>query len=281
LFVRPATLDEALERLSQGARVFAGGTDLMTTAGEAGIAGDFVDVSRLAALRGIVRTDNEIRIGGATTWSEIAREDLPPGFAALQAAAREIGSVQIQNRGAIAGNLCNASPAADGVPPLLTLDAEVELVSRRGVRRLPLDRFIEGPRRTALAADEILSAVVCPLPPLGLRSAFLKLGARRYLVISMVMVAVALDIERGVVAAARIAVGACSPVAMRLAQAEARLAGLPAREGLGAALRGEDFKALSPIDDIRAGAGYRHGAALTLTRRAAELCLNRAPGGVV
>jgi CO/xanthine dehydrogenase FAD-binding subunit len=215
-----------------------------------------------------------LRFGAATTWSEIARAELPPAFDALKAAAREVGALQIQNRGTIAGNLCNASPAADGVPPLLALDAEVELASQRGVRRLPLARFIAGPRRTELAADEILTAVLCPAPPAGLRSTFLKLGSRRYLVISIVMVAVGLDIDRGAVRAARVAVGACSPVAMRLPAVERRLVS-------GAALTPEDFAELKPIDDLRASADYRRAAALTLTRRAVEACLRGESGGAV
>ena len=253
----------------------------MTTAGEAGLNGDFVDVSRLSELRGVSRAGGEIRIGGATSWSEIADAELPPAFDALKAAAREVGAIQIQNRGTIAGNLCNASPAADGVPPLLTLAAEVELASRRGRRRLTLGRFLAGARRTELASDEILAAVVCPAPSQGMRSAFLKLGARRYLVISIVMVAVALDVEGGVVREARVAVGACSPVATRLAAAERRLSRRPARVGLGDGLRPEDFDALQPIDDLRADARYRRHAALTLTRRAAEMCLAPDGGGAV
>jgi CO/xanthine dehydrogenase FAD-binding subunit len=274
LYFRPATIEEALHRLGAGARLLAGGTDLMVGADEAGFRGDLIDISRLADLRGISRTAGEIRIGGSTTWSEIARADLPPAFGALQAAAREVGSIQIQNRGVIAGNLCNASPAADGVPPLLALDASVELVSPRGVRRLPLARFLTGPRRTERAADEILAAVLCPTPPATLRSAFLKLGARRYLVISIVMVAVALDVEGDRVREARVVVGACSPVAMRVAAAERRLV-------RGEALRAEDFAALAPIEDLRASADYRRAAALTLTRRAAELCLKGERGGAV
>jgi CO/xanthine dehydrogenase FAD-binding subunit len=281
LSFRPATLAEALGRLGPGARILAGGTDLMTTAGEAGFSGDLVDVSRLDELCGVARSGDEIRIGGATTWSEIARADLPPAFDALKAAAREIGAIQIQNRGTIGGNLCNASPAADGVPPLLALDAEVELASPRGRRRLPLSRFLAGPRRTALAGDEILAAVVCKAPPAGVRSAFLKLGARRYLVISIVMVAVAFDVEGDVVRDARVAVGACSPVALRLAAAERRLVGAPARPGLGGLLAPEDFAALAPIDDLRGGAGYRRAAALTLTRRAVELALKGESGGAI
>ena len=281
MYLRPATLEEALDRLAAGARLLAGGTDVMTQAGEAGLAGDIVDLSGLRALSGVTHEPGQIRLGGATTWSEIARADLPPAFDALKAAAREVGSVQIQNRGTLAGNLCNASPAADGVPPLLVLDAQVELVSPRGRRRLPLADFLTGPRRTARAADEILAALLCPVPPPGLRSTFLKLGARRYLVISIAMVAVALDIEAGHVREARIAVGACSPVARRLPAAEARLAGQPAQAGLGEALRPEDFAALSPIDDLRASADYRREAALTLTRRAVDLCLTGEPGGAI
>src|SRR5260370_31103109 len=109
--------------------------------------------------------------GGATTWSEIAAASLPRCLDPLRAAAREIGAVQIQNRGTIAGNLCNASPAADGVPPLLILDASVELASNRGARRLPLSQFITGNRRTSLAPDEILTAIVMPAPAPALRSA--------------------------------------------------------------------------------------------------------------
>ena len=281
MLVRPANLEQALEQLSAGARILAGGTDVMTTATEARLAGDFVDVSRIVELRGVTRTDGEFRFGGATTWDQIARAELPPAFDALKAAAREVGSIQIQNRGTIAGNLCNASPAADGVPPLLALDAEVELASLWGVRRLTLARFLKGPRRTELASDEMLSAVVCPAPPAGMRSTFLKLGARRYMVISIAMVAVGLEIEGDFVRAARVAVGACSPVAMRLAEAERRLVGESAREGLGALLQAEDFLSLAPIDDGRASADYRRSAALTLTRRAIALCLKGECGGAV
>jgi CO/xanthine dehydrogenase FAD-binding subunit len=281
LYLRPVQLDEALQNLAQGARALAGATDLLPAAGELGLEGAFVDVSRLEALRGISRDANCIRIGGATTWSEIARADLPPAFRALQAAAREIGAVQIQSRGTLAGNLCNASPAADGVPPLLILDAVVELASRLGVRRLPLRDFLLGSRKTVLAPDELMTAVICPAPPENLRSAFVKLGARRYLVISIAMVAVALEIADGAVRDARIAVGACSATAMRLPAAEARLLDASADASLADRLRAENFAALTPIDDVRATKEYRVAAALELTRRAIKSCLNGESGGVV
>ncbi len=281
LYVRPATLDDAFHRLRPGVRLLAGGTDLMVGANEAAFPRDLLDISRLPELAGVRRAGGEINFGGATTWSEIARANLPSAFDALKAAAREIGAIQVQNRGTLAGNLCNASPAADGVPPLLAVGAEVELASRRGVRRLPLESFLLGPRRTALASDEILAAVVCPEPAQGWRSAFLKLGARRYLVISIVMVAVALEIEDGVVRDARVAVGACSPVAMRLDAVERQLKGRPSKAALGASLEPGDFEALAPIDDLRADAIFRREAALTLTRRALDLCLAGEPGGAI
>lgn len=282
MYARPASLDQALGWLSDGgARIMAGMTDILPAAGESPLQGRFVDVSGLSELRGILVSGDGYRIGGATTWSQILRADLPPAFDALKRAAREVGSAQIQNRGTIAGNLCNASPAADGVPPLLILGASVELASRRGVRRLPLDQFVTGVRRTALASDEILTAVVAPAPSPGLRSAFLKLGARRYLVISIAMVAAALDIADGVVREARIAVGACSAVATRLPRVEQRLLGRPALPSLGEAPQAEDFAVLSPIDDLRASADYRREAAMTLVRRAIEACIAGEAGGAI
>ena len=281
MYIRAADLDEALGWLAGGARVIAGATDIFPAAGERPLSGDYVDLSNMAELRGVRIDADAIRIGAATTWTDIVDADLPPAFDALKTAAREIGAVQIQNRGTIAGNLCNASPAADGVPPLLILDAEVELVSPRGPRRLPLSQFISGNRRTLLAPDEILTAVVIPAPATTMRSAFLKLGARRYLVISIVMVAVALDIVDGTVRDARIAVGCCSPVARRIAEAERRLIGADARAGLGDAIEAHDLATLSPIDDVRATAAYRRDAALTLVRRAVEACVRGEPGGVV
>ena len=167
MYARPSNLDDALGLLAEsGARVIAGGTDVYPGAGERPLQADYVDVSNISALRGVSVDGACVRIGAATTWSDIARADLPPAFDALKVAARDVGAVQIQNRGTIAGNLCNASPAADGAPPLLILDAEVELASRRGTRRLALDVFINGARSTLLAPDEVMTAIVTPLPVL-------------------------------------------------------------------------------------------------------------------
>jgi len=274
-------LNETLTLLAEPARLLAGGTDVFPGAGERPLTGRIVDISAIRDLRGVTRTSGEIRIGAATTWTDLVREDLPPAFDALRAAAREIGAVQIQNRGTIGGNLCNASPAADGAPPLLILNAEVELASTRGLRRMPLSRFLTGNRRTLLQADEILTAVLVAAPAPAMHSTFLKLGARRYLVISIAMAAVLLDVgEDGRVRDARLALGACSAVAQRLPAAEASLIGQPADADFSARLRLEHLAALTPIDDARASADYRRAAALILLRRAVEACLRGEAGGM-
>jgi CO/xanthine dehydrogenase FAD-binding subunit len=236
-----------------------------------------VDISGVADIAGITAGRDHVRIGGRTTWTEVIRADLPPSFDALKAAAREVGSIQVQNAGTVAGNLCNASPAADGVPPLLALDALVELASATGMRRLPLSDFVTGYRRTARRPDELVTAILVPRTIEGGRAAFLKLGARKYLVISIAMVAAIVEADRdGRVAQARIAVGACSAVAQRLPALEADLVGRPARPGLGAAAEAEHLAHLSPIGDVRATAGYRRHAALSLVRRALDTAVAEA-----
>ena len=168
----------------------------------------------------------------------------------------------------MAGNLCNASPAADGVPPLLALDCEVELASTAGRRRLPLSDFILGNRSTVRRPDELLVALWIPKPRQAARSTFLKLGARSYLVISIVMVAATLEVQDGKVTAARLAVGSCSAAAQRLPDLEAMLRGKPCDSSLAAAVAADHLALLSPIDDVRGSADYRRDTALTLVRRA-------------
>jgi len=234
-----------------------------------------VDVSGLRDLRGVSNEADRIRIGGLTTWTEIIQTPLPRCLDALKSAAREVGSVQIQNRGTVAGNLCNASPAADGVPPLLAVDAEVELMSQAGARRMPLAEFILGNRKTLRRSDELLTAVLIPRELENAASVFVKLGARRYLVISISMVAVVVQLsdDRKVVAA-RVAVGSCSAVAQRLQGLERDLVGLSA-DGIGNIVRPEHIASLSPIDDVRATAEYRTEASLRLVQRALNACVEK------
>ena len=275
LYLKPKTLDEAVSLLAaSGGQILAGGTDFYPALGERLPRGLVVDITALGEIRGIEFESEWIRIGGLTTWSEVIRTPLPRCFDALKAAAREVGSVQIQNRGTVAGNLCNASPAADGVPPLLALDAEVELASGAGRRRMPLAQFLTGNRKTARRTDEILASVLVPRRMEDASSAFLKLGARRYLVISISMVAAVVQADEGArVAEAHVAVGSCSAKAQRLRDLEKSLVGLPAKAGIGAAVRAEHLGILSPIDDVRATAHYRRDVSLILVQRALEACV--------
>lgn len=266
-YFSPTRLDEALDLLgSRRLSVIAGGTDYFPSRGRAPVKTDILDVSRLEGLRGIARrADGGLRIGAATTWTDIATANLPEAFAGLRAAAREVGSIQIQNAATVAGNLCNASPAADGVPPLLTLAAMVEVANRTGSRIVPLAGFITGPRAVDLADDELLTAIHVPAPPDHARAAFRKLGSRKYLVISIAMSAAVIGVgPDGTIDHATVAVGACSPVALRLMALERDLIGKCPRD---VAVTSAHLAPLSPISDIRSSAGYRLHAIRELIQR--------------
>ena len=262
----PTDLTHAFDLLDQGPiELIAGGTDWFPAQGDAPVRTDMLDITGLPGFRGITQGPDGWRIGAAVTWTDIIRADLPPAFAGLQTAAAQVGSVQIQNAGTLAGNICNASPAADGIPPLLTLDASVELLSRGGSRLVPVAGFIIGARRTALRPGEVLAAVHIPLQPSGTVAGFTKIGARHYLVISIAMVAATLRVEAGRVAEARLAVGACSAVAQRLPEYEAALMGALADDL--PPVTPAHLAALAPIDDIRGSADYRLDVVATLTNR--------------
>jgi len=247
--------------------VLAGGTDFYPARVGGAIEEDVLDIGGIPILRGISCVSAGWRLGATTTWSELLEADLPPLFDGLKQAAREVGGRQIQNAGTLAGNLCNASPAADGVPCLLALDAEIEIASSTATRRVRLDQFITGVRRTSLAPGELVTAIHVPKPAQEARSAFLKLGARRYLVISIAMAAATLEIAGGRVANARIAVGACSAVAQRLPALEAALRDAPLDGHLADRVERSHLASLTPIDDIRGSATYRSDSTVVLLRR--------------
>ena len=261
--------------------VLAGGTDLMVGAAADLGPGPVLDISRVAELKGITVTADSVVIGGGVTWSELVAADLPPGFDGLKAAALEVGSIQIQNRGTIAGNLCNASPAADGMPPLLTLDAELEIQGSGARRRMPVAEFITGNRKTLLQPGELVTAIRVPRHLVEGRASFLKLGSRRYLVISIVSVAALLVQDRNNrIAQARIAVGACSAVAQRLPELELALIGQPFTAAVQDQVLPKHLAALTPIDDVRGSAGYRKDAALQVIRDAVRAAIERRAGGI-
>jgi CO/xanthine dehydrogenase FAD-binding subunit len=266
-YLRPHRLDEALGALQRPFTVLAGGTDFYPARVGRSIDEDVLDITGIAALRGIAATSAGWRLGATTTWGELIAAELPPLFDGLKQAAREVGGRQIQNAGTIAGNLCNASPAADGAPPLLALDAGVEIAGPIGRRMVRLADFITGNRRTGLRPGELVVAIHVPRPAAEARSAFLKLGARRYLVISIAMAAATLEIVQDRIVGARVAVGACSAVAQRLPKLEAALTGAALDGTLAAKVEPAHLAPLSPIDDVRGSAGYRTDVTLTILRR--------------
>lgn len=275
-YFRPSTLEEALAiRARADVMPLAGGTDVypakVSRAGWGDMTHkDVLDLSGLRDLATIGETAQGWRIGALATWGEIAQARLPPEFEGLKRAAREVGGAQIQNRGTLVGNLCTASPAGDGAPNLLALEAHLEIASREAVRRVPMRDFITGYRRTACGPHELVTAVIVPRLAEGSAATFLKLGARRYLVISIAMVAGVVSCDAaGRIADLRLAVGACSATPQRLAALERELLGAPLALAAGR-VRASHLAGLSPIDDVRGSAVYRREAALHLVRDALQ-----------
>jgi CO/xanthine dehydrogenase FAD-binding subunit len=270
-YFRPLTLDAALAALAErpvdsGFTVLAGGTDYYPAHVARMPDEAILDIAALPGLWQIEAHADHWWIPCLTTWTDVIDMDLPPVFDALKQAARQVGGRQIQNAGTLAGNVCNASPAADGIPCLLALEASVVLASRIGTRTLPLQSFLLGSRKTARRADELLLGFRVPRAEDAARSVFLKLGARRYLVISIAMVAAVITrAADGAIVRARIAVGSCSATAQRLPALETALIGT---RGDLPAILDEHLVELSPIDDIRGSAAYRRKAVRVLLRRA-------------
>ncbi|MEA2737905.1 MAG: hypothetical protein QOH05_1212 [Acetobacteraceae bacterium] len=269
-YFRPSSVADALAALAERPPLtplvpLAGGTDhypvrVAQTPDEA-----ILDITALPGLRVIEARADHWWIPCLATWTDIIETPLPPVFDGLKQAARQVGGVQIQNAATLAGNVCNASPAADGIPCLLALEASVELASTAGTRILPLADFLLGPRKTARRADELVLGLRIPRNDETARAVFLKLGARRYLVISIAMVAAVLSrTADGAITRARIAVGSCSATAQRLPALEAALIGTC---GDALTILDAHIAPLSPIDDIRATAAYRRHALGTLLQR--------------
>jgi CO/xanthine dehydrogenase FAD-binding subunit len=272
-YLRAHTLDEALETLAgvPAPRVVCGATDAFADIALVPSRSAWVDISRIDALRGIEQRDGVVRIGAANTWERIAQTPWLP--AVLTEAAACVGARQIRVQGTIGGNLCHASPVADGVPPLLALDARVELASVRGTRRLPLAEFLLGSHRTALEADELLVAVLFAQPRAHDRTSFVKCTNRDGQAIAVVSAAAHLRMSAdGTIEAAAVAVGGASEVALRLSALEATLAGRRC-EHLADAVGAASVAELSPIDDCRATAPHRLHLAQLAVARAFNACI--------
>ena len=281
-YYRPRTISELKEHLSQsGARVLAGGTDIIPKMRQGKFSAPIlIDTSGIDSLHFIEDLGNEIVLGALITHQEIVDSPLlsnvNPG---LIKATESIGCVQTRSRGTLGGNIANASPAADTIPPLLTFDASVLLQSLTGERRLALEDFIKGPGETDLQTGEFIHSVI--FSPLKGRwgSDFIKVGKRNGMAISVVNVsaAVVLD-DEGLFKDVRIALGAVAPVVMRLRKSEEFLLGkkpAPAIYDRAAEVSQEEIR---PISDIRSSEGYRLHSAGVILRRVLESTVEQARG---
>ena len=257
----PHTLQEALRLRAEhpGARPIAGGTDLMVALNaERERPAALIDLGRVPELRGWRYEGDELVLGAALTYAEAAAGEIASALPALAAASRTVGSPQIRNRGTIGGNLGTASPAGDSLPPLLVEDARIELAGTSGRRTLALAEFLIGPKRNALAGDELVTAI--RVRPSRAPQTFMKVGPRNAMVISICSLALSVDRERGEL---RAAFGSAGPV-VGLVTAPLDEAESFAEQVVAAA---------SPIDDVRGTAAYRRHALRVLTRRALARCL--------
>ncbi len=268
-FAQPTTTEDALALLANDQwSLVSGGTDFYPALGSAPPSGNVLDVSKLHTLRTISDDETHWHIGALATWTDIINAGLPASFDALKLAAREVGSIQIQNRATVAGNLCNASPAADGMPPLLCVDTIVRVSSTNGIRDIALKDFVTGNRQTTLHAGEMVIDLLIPKASATGQSSFLKLGTRKYLVISIAMVATRLAVDSNhKITDAALSVGSCSVVAQRLPALEQTLIGQTLTADLGDIVEPPHVTELSPINDVRATADYRYQASAELLRR--------------
>ena len=272
-FAQPRTVPEALKLLAETERSLplAGGTNVLVNLKRAPLETELVvDLSRLEELQGIAADNGKIRLGAAVTFAQLlewrAGNAAVEGLFAPMCAA--FAGPLIRNLATLGGNLCDASAAADASPPLLALDAVVELDSAAdGPRALPLPEFFQGLRKTARRPGELMTGIAFPRPHDQERRYYYKLGKRKADAISIVSVAMTLRLEQGKVERARIALGAVAPVAMRAVEAESILQGEPLSDGAIAAAATVAAKEARPIDDFRAGGAYRRRMVETLVKR--------------
>jgi CO/xanthine dehydrogenase FAD-binding subunit len=271
----PDTWEQALamKAAQPEAIPIAGGTDLMVALNfDRARPQAILDLTRVAELRDWGTDDGRLRIGAGVTYTRLIEElgDRLPGLAL---AARTVGSPQIRNRGTVGGNLGTASPAGDGLPPLYVSDAEVELASAGGTRRVPVAEFVTGPKRQAAREDELIAAF--HLPAATGPQQFAKIGTRNAMVIAVCSLSLAIWPERRAVCAC---IGSAGPTPIRAGEAEAFIAGVLDEErlwdGRGPLPRAalERFgelvaAAAAPIDDVRGSAAYRRHALSVLARR--------------
>ena len=281
-FIRPNSLGELVDVLDEtDGRILAGGTDVIPRMRhDLFPAAVLVDASNLSELNFIEEVDDQIAIGALTTHQEIVNSALlGTANPALVAAAASVGSNATRNRGTLGGNVANASPAGDTIPPLLAFNAQVQLVRKGGERSVSLKEFLVGPGKTGLEAGELIHSITFSRLSGAWGAAFQKMGKRKGMAIAVVSVAVAVVLDAsGLVQDARIALGSVAPTVVRSARAEKILIGMGANSGAIQDAAKAVKNDISPISDVRSTAEYRRHAAQVLTRRALEEAIEQAKG---
>ena len=283
-FVAPKSVEEAVGILAAEAgltRIVAGGTDLVVQMGSGRVSPALLmDVKRIAALRAITAEAGGFRIGAAVPCAELGEHaELKKLWPGVVEAARLIGSTQVQGRATIAGNLCNASPAADSVPAMVAAGAMARIVSPRGRRDVPVEDVPAGPGKTSLARDEMVESILLPARAAGSGDAYLRFIPRSEMDIAVVGVGVCLAVDAaGTCTAARVALGAVAARVLLVAEAAAAIVGSKLDDAAMARLAAAASAACRPIDDKRGTKEFRIEVAGVLARRAALKALDRARG---
>jgi carbon-monoxide dehydrogenase medium subunit len=280
-FHAPDAWDEAaalMRDFGVDARPLAGGTDLMILLERDQIAPQHVIGLWNIPHWNAFRFNGTLTLGAGTTYRQLEKTPALYGaHKALVEAARQIGGVQVRNVATVAGNFCNASPAADAVPPLLVMEAALALYGPNGERVLPAEAFITGPRQTALRVGELLREIRVPALPDRTATAFLKAGRRRAMEISFVCVAARLTLapDGATCQTARIALGAVAPTPVRARDAERLLEGQRVTPDLIREAAELAVQATAPISDVRASADYRRHLTAVMVRQALDRCLSQ------
>jgi xanthine dehydrogenase small subunit len=272
-FLQPSSLAEALHfrAAHPNYELLAGGTDLLVASKNRQAPAGTIDLFGLRELAGICESDAEgggLRIGAATTYAELlADARIAATYPVLRAACREVGAAQIQARGTIGGNIATSSPVGDSLPPLLALDAEIELASETRARRVPYRLFLTGYRQTDIAADELLVAIHVPKPHADSVQYWRKIGTRRAQSISKVMLAAVGHVEGANIASVRIALGAVADRPVRAYKTEAAVLGQPPSTATAELAREVLRSEITPIGDLRSTAQYRLQVAENIVAR--------------
>ena len=280
----PGSVKECVQALAQhgaAAKLVAGGTDLLPQLKNHLLKpGVVVDLSGVGPQRALTLEGGRLRVGAAVTARELERDRRlqAPAWRGLAESGALVGSVQVRHLATVGGNICNAAPSSDMIPPLLALDAEAVIAGPRGERRLPLRDFITGVRTTVLGADELLVELVMADPGPGSGGAYLRHTPRRELDIAVVGVGSQVTLADGVCKKARIALAAVAPTPVHATAAERALEGQPLTAQKIEEAATLAVEAARPISDQRGSAEFRRHLVRVLTRRTLTTALARANG---